>query len=115
MALYENMEDESEKDLFQQSAKVQKNYCENLKHFFEKNIVKENQDTLTDLKEKNDQNWKWKQKMVGELGKLIESSQDYEKQVETVKKNEESEIPDESLRISELDESRKRLKEANER
>merc|ERR1711899_422500 len=94
---------------------AQKHYCENLKHFFEKTITKESQDTLTDLKEKNDQNWKWKQKMVGELGKLIESSQDYERQVETVKKNEENETSDESLRILELEESRKRLKEANEK
>ena len=53
--------------------------------------------------------------MVGELGKLIASNKDYEKQVETVKMKEESQSSDDSVRISELEESRKRLKEANER
>ena len=115
MALYENIEEDNEKDQLQQSARVQTHYCENLKHFFEKNIVKENPDALNDLKEKNEQSWKWKQKMVGELGKLIASNKDYERQVETVKMKEDNQISDDSLRISELEESRKRLKEANER
>merc|ERR1712226_1092637 len=95
MALYENIENEN--DRLQQSANVQKHYCENLKNFFEKNIVKENEGKLTDLKEKNEQNWKWKQKMVGELGKLIESNKDYEKQVETVKINEENQTSNEAF------------------
>merc|ERR1711997_850378 len=57
MALYENIEEDNEKDQLQQSARVQTHYCENLKHFFEKNIVKENPDALNDLKEKNEQSW----------------------------------------------------------
>ena len=79
-------------------------------------VPKSVEDALAALKEKNEQKWQWKQKMVGELDKLIKANYDYEKEIKTNKKLAVESTPQKDPNhISELDDSRKRLKDANEK
>merc|ERR1711899_152502 len=78
-------------------------------------VPKSTEEALAELKEKNETKWKWKQKMVNELDKLIKSNDEYEKEVKIAKVVEEQPVTNDKARISELEESRKRVSIANEK
>merc|ERR1712198_184785 len=72
-------------------------------------VPKSTEEALADLKEKNEQKWKWKQKMVQELDKLIKSNDEYEKEAKIAKAVEEKSVTNDTDRILELQESRKKV------